>query len=475
MAETIWGAALATALVLAGWTLGTGDAGGTWDAGRTLALVAAALVLAALGLRLLRRAGDRRLHPQGLAVRALDAALSDAASPDPACLMLLPDGRNPVDPARLAAAVLPVLRTSDLICRIDGGVAVTLTPPARLDLDAMIPIAARLQRAARPLGTVSIGFCLPDLASDRSGAALWQATRLAAEEARRQGPGAIRAFRPDLLSRAPASLPRADLESALASGEFLPHFQPQICARTRTLTGVEALARWSHPTRGLLTPGAFLDDIRQTGLSPRLTDGILSQALAQMARWDAAGITVPAVSLNLDAQDLADPLLPDRIAAALDRHGLPAHRLTVEVLETVLADGDAVTVRSIDRLARMGCGVDLDDFGTGQAAIGQLRRLTIRRIKIDRSFVAGLDHDASQRRVVSAILSMADRLGLDTLAEGVESPALAQMLAQMGCGHLQGWAIAKPMPGPEMGQWIAQRTAEPPAAPLPGAVPLNRA
>lgn len=472
MAGTIWGAALAIGLGLAGLVI----AAGADQPGPPLLAAALALSLGAFALRAgLPHAPAGGLRPQGLAVRALDAALADAESPDPACLMLLPDGRDPVDPARLAAAVLPVLRATDLLCRIEGGIAVTLTPPSRIDLEGVIPIAARLQRAARPLCTVSVGFCLPDLAPDRSGAALWQATRLAAEEARRQGPGAIRAFRPDLLARAPSALPRSALEPALAGGEFVAHFQPQICARTQSLTGVEALARWAHPTRGLLTPGAFLDDIRQTGLSSQLTFCILSQALEQMARWDAAGLAVPAVAINLDAQDLADPLLPDRIAAELDRHGLPPHRLTVEVLETVLADGEAVTVRGIDRLARMGCGVDLDDFGTGQAAIGQLRRLTIRRIKIDRSFVIGLDHDANQRRVVSAILSMADRLGLDTLAEGVESPALAQALTQMGCGHLQGWAIARPMPGPDLADWITRQAAQPPPAALPDPTAVNRA
>jgi diguanylate cyclase len=422
------------------------------------------------------------LVPPGLACRAMDAVFDDASTPDPACLILLADGRAP-DVPQLAAALLPVLRANDMVSQVDGGLAVTLAPLTRMDLETLIPIAARLQRAAQTVGrpslSVSVGFCLPDLAPARSGQALLHAARLAAEEARRHGPSAIRSYRAGM-ARNPAPPPRSLLDAAFESGQFQPHFQPQICARTGTLTGAEVLARWHHPTQGVLPPAAFLDDLRRAGLSARLTDAMLTQALTHLRHWDAQGLTVPTLALNLDAQDLSDPMLPDRIAWALDRQDLPPHRLTVEVMETVLADGDPVTVRSIDRLARMGCGVDLDDFGTGQAAIGQLRRLTIRRIKIDRSFTAGLDSDADQRRVVTAILSMADRLGLDTLAEGVESPAQADVLRHLGCGHLQGWAIGHPMPGERFADWLAAKGglgAAPPLAtpPLTAHFPVREA
>lgn len=398
------------------------------------------------------------LIPPGLACRAMDAVFEDAHSPDPACLILLAEGRPAPDAGQLAAALLPVLRTTDVLSPVEGGIAVTFAPMGRLDLETMIPIAVRLQRAVLAMRAkslaVAVGFCLPDQARARSGQAMMHGARLAAEEARRHGPGAIRSFRPDL-ARDPTPPPRTHLAAALDAGQFVPHFQPQICARTGTLTGAEVLARWHHPDHGLLVPAAFLDDLRRAGLSSRLTMAMLSQAMSDLRQWDAAGLTVPSVAINLDAQDLADPMLPDHIAWAMDRHDMPPHRLTAEVMETVLADGDPVTVRNIDRLARMGCGVDLDDFGTGQAAIGQLRRLTIRRIKIDRSFTDGLDSDADQRRVVTAILLMADRLGLDTLAEGVESPEQAATLAAMGCGHLQGWAIAHPMPAATFAAWLA--------------------
>lgn len=404
-----------------------------------------------------RPAAQTVLIPPGLACRAMDALLEDKDSPDPACLVVLTDGQRTAPVAQLAAALLPVLRVTDVLSPVEGGMAIALAPLGRLDLETLIPIAVRVQRAAS-LGsqTVSVGFCLPDLAPARSGHALLHAARLAADEARRHGPGAIRSFRAGM-ARDAAPPPRRRLEAGLADGQFFPHFQPQICARTGRLTGAEALARWQHPDKGLLTPAAFLNDLRHAGLSAQLTMAMLTQSLIQLRQWEAAGLTVPTVSLNLDAQDLADPMLPDHFAWELDRHDIAPHRLTIEVMETVLADGDPVTVRGIDRLARMGCGVDLDDFGTGQAAIGQLRRLTIRRIKIDRSFIASVDSDSDQRRVVTAILSMADRLGLETLAEGVESVAQAETLAALGCGHLQGWAIGHPMPGEHFADWLVAR------------------
>jgi len=139
----------------------------------------------------------------------------------------------------------------------------------------------------------------------------------------------------------------------------------------------------------------------------------------------------------------------------LDRFDLEPKRLSVEILETVVAETENdVVVANIAALARMGCGIDLDDFGTGHASITALRRFAVRRIKIDRSFITRLDSDRDQQKMVSAILSMAERLGLATLAEGVETPGEHEMLAQLGCSHIQGFGIARPMPLDETMDWI---------------------
>jgi EAL domain-containing protein (putative c-di-GMP-specific phosphodiesterase class I) len=142
----------------------------------------------------------------------------------------------------------------------------------------------------------------------------------------------------------------------------------------------------------------------------------------------------------------------------LDRFGLAPRRLTVEVLETVIEDvGDDVVTRSLAGLAALGCGIDLDDFGTGHAAIGSIRRFSVQRVKIDRSFVRRIDTDAEQQALVSAMLLMSGRLGLDTLAEGVETAAEQAALVRLGCRHVQGFAIARPMPETAFRHWLAAR------------------
>ena len=159
---------------------------------------------------------------------------------------------------------------------------------------------------------------------------------------------------------------------------------------------------------------------------------------------------------NFSTEELRDPRLSDRIQPQLKHHDLSPDRLVVEVLETVVANhADDIVLRNLSALAQLGCKLDLDDFGTGHASITSIRRYSVERIKIDRSFVTRIDNDTEQQKMVSAILTMADRLGLDTLAEGVETPEEQAMLAKLGCGHVQGFGIARPMPAEEVDAWIS--------------------
>ena len=179
----------------------------------------------------------------------------------------------------------------------------------------------------------------------------------------------------------------------------------------------------------------------------RLGERMIQDALEALRAWEAQGVRVPRVGVNFSNAELCDPRLVDRVAWELDRYELTPDRLVVEVLETVVAGrSEDVVVRNLAGLARLGCCLDLDDFGTGHASITSIRRFSIERIKIDRSFVTRIDEDPEQQRMVSAILTMAERLGLDTLAEGVETEAEQAMLARLGCGHVQGFGIARPMP-----------------------------
>jgi EAL domain-containing protein (putative c-di-GMP-specific phosphodiesterase class I) len=159
--------------------------------------------------------------------------------------------------------------------------------------------------------------------------------------------------------------------------------------------------------------------------------------------------------VNFSKEELTDPQLVDRIEQRLYEFGLDANRLAVEVLETVVADhADDIVIRNLSGLATLGCSLDLDDFGTGHASITSIRRYSIERIKIDRSFVTRIDADDEQQKMVAAILTMADRLGLDTLAEGVETNEERLKLAELGCGHVQGFGIARPLPPEDVDNWI---------------------
>jgi EAL domain-containing protein (putative c-di-GMP-specific phosphodiesterase class I) len=155
----------------------------------------------------------------------------------------------------------------------------------------------------------------------------------------------------------------------------------------------------------------------------------------------------------------------DRVRWELDRFGLAPERLTVEVLETVIEEvGDDIVTRSLAGLAALGCGIDLDDFGTGHAAIGSIRRFSVQRVKIDRSFVRRIDTDTEQQAMVSAMVLLSDRLGVATLAEGVETAAEIAALARLGCRHAQGYAIARPMPEDAFRAWLDARRAPAPVA-----------
>lgn len=370
--------------------------------------------------------------------------------------------------ARSAERLCAALRTGDTVARLEGGgFAVVLGRVRRLDLESVVQICARLQSAlSAPISlnggriyvTSSLGFCLGERSPAPSGAALLDAAQVAADEAMRNGPGAIRAYAPDMTrSRADRDQLRHELETALDEGQIRAHFQPQVSTDTGAISGFEALARWYHPERGLIPPTEFLPAIEDCGLSGRLGEVMVYQALLALSRWDKAGFKVPTVAVNFSKSELRNPSLASKLKWELDRFDLSPDRLTIEILETVVADTDNdVVVANIAAIAQMGCGVDLDDFGTGHASITSIRRFSVRRIKIDRSFVTKVDEDREQQKVVSAILSMAERLGMETLAEGVETQGEHAMLAQLGCGHVQGFGIARPMPADETLDWISR-------------------
>lgn len=360
-----------------------------------------------------------------------------------------------------------LLRKDDIAVRIgDARFMVLLGPALRLDLEALLQISNRLQSALEEPASIdgttqylsaALGFCSSvRLADSATGQDMFAAASAALTEALANGPSAIRAWTDSIkAARSARQSLRGEAARALENGQIQPWYQPQLCTSTGRVSGAEALVRWIHPERGVIAPKQFLETLEEDGRMQRLSEVVLAHALTALRGWDRAGLDVPRVSVNFSMSELRNPRLVEALKWEIDRHDLTPQRLGVEVLETVIAETtDGIIVRNIAALAKLGCQIDLDDFGVGHASITSLRRFAISRLKIDRSFVTRVDRDEDQRRMIAAILGMSDRLGLETLAEGVESVGEHALLAQLGCDHVQGFGIARPMPAEQLVTWI---------------------
>lgn len=234
-----------------------------------------------------------------------------------------------------------------------------------------------------------------------------------------------------------------EILSGLERNEFLPYFQPQFDAQTLDIIGVEALARWQHPKRGLLAPDSFLGTAEELNVVPLIDRAILEQTLWQSARWEANGVTIPKKSVNVSAGQLQDPELIDR----LDGLPIKTGELSFELLESIfLDDQDEIVASNIERLTAMGIDIEIDDFGTGYASIISLLQLKPARLKIERRLIAPIISSTSQRQLVSSIIEIGKSLGIRVVAEGVETRDHVSILSELGCDTLQGYALGKPMP-----------------------------
>ena len=373
---------------------------------------------------------------------------------------------------RLGERFRALMREDDAIYWLGGArFAVLIAPAPQFELETAIQLASRLQSAAEEPVSVNmqalflnsaIGFCLSTRSPENTTQAWMKAADTALNEATRNAPSSIRAYSAEM---GETSMKREALMReaffALDNGEIAPWFQPQLSTDTGRVTGFEALARWHHPKRGTVAPSEFLPALQDSGQMERLGEVVLYGALTALKAWDRAGFYVPCVAVNFTAEELRNPKLAEKIRWDLDRFDLAPNRLTIEVLETIVAGSpEDAAARNLAALAKLGCRIDLDDFGTGHASITAIRQFTIERIKIDRSFISRVDKDQEQQRMVSAIQTMAERLGLETLAEGVETAGEHAMLGQLGCAHVQGFAIARPMPFDETLGWLTQHNTK---------------
>jgi EAL domain-containing protein (putative c-di-GMP-specific phosphodiesterase class I) len=244
-----------------------------------------------------------------------------------------------------------------------------------------------------------------------------------------------------------------ELRRAIDQGELVLHYQPKLDLRSDRMSGVEALVRWNHPERGVILPAEFLPLAEHTGLIVPLTTCVLDSALAQCRAWSDAGIDLP-VSVNVSERSMLDPTFPDHVAELLARYELDGDRLQLELTERSLIGDLRAANAVVEGLHALGVRLSVDDFGTGYSSLSRLRDLPIHELKIDRSFVTDMDENGQGAAIVRSAIDLGHHLGLEVVAEGVETEETLGELRELGCDAAQGFLLLRPMVADAVTSWL---------------------
>ncbi|SBT51629.1 putative bifunctional diguanylate cyclase/phosphodiesterase [Micromonospora narathiwatensis] len=309
----------------------------------------------------------------------------------------------------------------------------------------------------------------PDHGSDA--VSLLQRVDLAATAAK-SVPGSVQLYSPALESRSLRRLGLAgDLRRALDDGALEVYFQPKVTLRDRRLVGVECLARWEHPAHGTVAPDDFVAVAEHTGQLGRLTEFVLRESLRRSRDWSHGEHSL-AVSVNLAGRTLIDQHFPALVRELLDEYGVPPQRLTLEITESGVLDGTERPIPTLRRLRDLGVRLSVDDFGTGNSSLAQLRRLPVNEVKVDRSFVQGMATDPGDLAIVNAVVTLSQQFGLAVVAEGVESELTLELLQDIGCEIGQGFLFSRPLPYERLEAWFGAQVD--PEAIIAGELPRLR-
>jgi predicted signal transduction protein with EAL and GGDEF domain len=354
-----------------------------------------------------------------------------------------------------------VLSDDDTVARLGGDEFAILlrsvdTPAAG------VTVAANVRRAvAQPFDVAgvrvelgaSIGIaCFPEHGQDvdvlmqRADVAMYQA---------KEGRTGVERYVPELDGNSVHRLALAgDLRGALERDEFILHYQPKVDLRTGAVAGAEVLLRWAHPVHGWLPPDDFNPLAEHTGLIVPLTNHVVRHAVQQVGEWRRKGIDL-SIAVNLSARTLVERELPDQIEELCRRFEVPTDRLVLEITESMVVADPVRAMPVLARLHELGVEISVDDFGTGYSSMDYLKRLPVREVKIDRSFVTPMATDARDAAIVRCTIDLARSLGLRVVAEGVESSAVQHRLTVMGCDHGQGFFLSRALPAPQFAAWLA--------------------
>jgi diguanylate cyclase (GGDEF)-like protein len=246
----------------------------------------------------------------------------------------------------------------------------------------------------------------------------------------------------------------SELRHGISDGDLRLYVQPKADATTGRVVGAEALVRWQHPEKGLIMPDEFIPIAERNGLIRHLTTAVLRDAITALAGWVAAGARL-SIAVNLSPRGLLDSGLPDEVTELLAAAGMDPSLLTLELTESSMMTDPARVAVLLGELHAMGVKLSIDDFGTGYSSLSSLRKLPLDEIKIDKSFVMGIEENADDEMIVRSMVDLGTNLGLDVVAEGVENNRIWQMLRRMGCTHVQGYYLSRPIPVADFPAWLA--------------------
>jgi diguanylate cyclase (GGDEF)-like protein len=359
--------------------------------------------------------------------------------------------------------MLREIRHDDTLARLGGDEFAVLLPGAENE-QAVLAMARRVLAALERPFEVR-GFAVQLEASvgvafaphhGRSIKELIQRADVAMYEGKR-GRSGVEVYSPERDPYTPERLTLlGDLKGAIERDELVLHYQPQVDLATDRVTGAEALVRWQHPTRGLLPPGEFVPLAERTASIRALTLWVVDAALRECRRWLDDGLDL-VIAVNLAGPNVSDGSLPEAVAERLRRWEVPPDRLELEISESTVVTDSPRAAEVLGQFGEMGVSLALDDFGTGHSSLGYLRRLPLERVKIDRSFVMGMTQYEDDAEIVRWTIDLARSLGLEAVAEGVETAAIQEALAALGCPAAQGFFISEPVPGDEFLEWIQRR------------------
>jgi len=360
--------------------------------------------------------------------------------------------------------MLACVRPGDTVGRISGDeFAVVLADMARPD-DAALVAQKVLDTLARPfdLGgneayvTASIGIAaFPGDGDDAE--ALLKNADMAMYRAKEQARNSYCFFTAQMNERSMAKVQlNTDLRHAIERSEFQLHYQPKVDLASGKLRGMEALLRWNHPVRGMVSPGEFIPALEDSGLIVAVGEWVVEEACRQVRHWQAAGCMPVPVAVNLSPKQFRRRDLDAQIGDALARAGLSAEFLELEITESCLMENPEDAVRVMRNLRTAGLRISIDDFGTGYSSLSYLTRLPLSALKIDRSFVRDADSSAESASIVRAVIDMAQNLRLTVIAEGVETEQQAGFLRRHGCDQAQGYFYGRPVAAEKIGERLAR-------------------